>query len=39
MLLKTTSKLTLIFGQIDDPRRDLTKLHQLNNSFLSVSYQ
>lgn len=30
-ILKTTDKLKSIFGQIDDPRRDLTKLHQLND--------
>jgi len=33
-ILKTTSKLTSIFGKIDDPRRDLTKLHQLNDILL-----
>ena len=32
--LKITSKLTSIFNQIDDPRRDLTKLHQLNDILL-----
>jgi hypothetical protein len=32
--LKTTDKLKSIFGQIDDPRRDLTKLHQLNDILL-----
>ena len=33
-LLKTTSKLISIFGKIDDPRRDLTKLYQLNDILL-----
>ena len=32
--MKTTSKLVSIFGKIDDPRRDLTKLHQLNDILL-----
>lgn len=32
--LKTTNKLVSIFSQIDDPRRDLTKLHQLNDILL-----
>jgi len=32
--LKTASKLTSIFSKIDDPRRDLTKLHQLNDILL-----
>ena len=32
--LETTNKLTSIFSQIDDPRRDLTKLHQLNDILL-----
>jgi len=29
-VLKTTDKLTFIFSQIDDPRRDLTKLHKMD---------
>lgn len=33
-ILKTTSKLVSIFSKIDDPRRDLTKLHQLNDILL-----
>ena len=33
-ILKTTNKLTSIFGQIDDPRRDITKLHNLNDILL-----
>ena len=33
-ILKTTNKLVSIFGKIDDPRRDLTKLHQLNDILL-----
>ena len=32
--LETTNKLTSIFSQIDDSRRDLTKLHQLNDILL-----
>jgi len=32
--LKTTNKLTSIFSKIDDPRRDLTKLRQLNDILL-----
>ena len=32
--LKTTNKLVSIFSQIDDPRRDITKLHQLNDILL-----
>jgi len=32
--LKTTNKLISIFGKIDDPRRDLTKLHGLNDILL-----
>lgn len=33
-ILKTTNNLTSIFGKIDDPRRDLTKLHELNDILL-----
>jgi DDE_Tnp_1-associated len=33
-VLKTTNKLLSIFGQINDPRRDLTKRHQLNDILL-----
>ena len=33
-ILKTTSKLVSIFSKIDDSRRDLTKLHQLNDILL-----
>ena len=33
-ILKTTSKLVSVFSKIDDPRRDLTKLHQLNDILL-----
>lgn len=33
-ILKTTNKLVSIFSKIDDPRRDLTKLHQLNDILL-----
>jgi len=29
-----TNKLSSIFGQIDDPRRDITKLHKLNDILL-----
>lgn len=32
--MKATNKLISIFGQIEDPRRDLTKLHQLNDILL-----
>jgi predicted transposase YbfD/YdcC len=32
--LEITNKLASIFSQIDDPRRDLTKLHQLNDILL-----
>jgi len=32
--LETSNKLKSIFSQIDDPRRDLTKLHQLNDILL-----
>lgn len=32
--LKTTNKLVSIFSQVDDPRRDLTKLHKLNDILL-----
>ena len=32
--MKAVNKLTSIFNQIDDPRRDLTKLHQLNDILL-----
>jgi len=32
--LKTANKLASIFSQIDDPRRDLTKLHKLNDILL-----
>ena len=32
--LKTTNNLTTIFSKIDDPRRDLTKLHQLKDILL-----
>ena len=32
--METTRKLRSIFSQIDDPRRDLTKLHQLNDILL-----
>ncbi len=32
--METTNKLSSIFSQIDDPRRDLTKLHQLNDILL-----
>jgi predicted transposase YbfD/YdcC len=32
--LRVTNKLWSIFNQIDDPRRDLTKLHQLNDILL-----
>lgn len=33
-LLKPTNKLISIFNEIDDPRRDLTKLHKLNDILL-----
>ncbi|QTD39143.1 ISAs1 family transposase [Polaribacter batillariae] len=33
-ILKMTNKLVSIFDKIDDPRRDLTKLHQLNDILL-----
>ena len=33
-ILKTTNKLVSIFSKIDDPRRDLTKLHKLNDILL-----
>jgi len=29
-----TTKLTRIFGQVEDPRRDITKLHKLNDILL-----
>ena len=29
-----TTKLTTIFSQVEDPRRDITKLHQLNDILL-----
>jgi len=29
-----TTKLTLVFRQVEDPRRDITKLHQLNDILL-----
>jgi hypothetical protein len=29
-----TTKLTRIFSQVEDPRRDITKLHQLNDILL-----
>ena len=32
--LETTNNLTSIFSKIDDPRRDLTKLHSLNDILL-----
>ena len=32
--METTNNLRSIFGKIDDPRRDLTKLHELNDLLL-----
>ena len=32
--MKTTEKLVSIFSEIDGPRRDLTKLHKLNDILL-----
>ena len=33
-ILKTTGKLISIFGQVDDPRSDINKLHNLNDILL-----